>query len=251
MHALSLNASAKTFAPVSGWTVNGNANGPPIAAGGLIWSAGWNNGLLYALDPGTGATRFSASLGGFDHFVTPSAGGGSLFVASHNRVTAFQIASAAGPTPAPGPGPGPTPAPAPPQSASSSSAPSSGNPLRATGAVHAVAPRISRLSVSAVHRKLRLSMTLSTSARVSVAVNRAASGRTVRHRCRPGAKRGRRCQALVRKATLTLSARRGHDSFILRMPALFPGRYLVTVTAVTPAGGRSKRYTVAVTVRGR
>jgi outer membrane protein assembly factor BamB len=94
LHALSLNTTAKTFAAASGWTVNSSAVGPPIFAGGLVWSAGTGNGVLYALDPGTGATKFSASLGGFEHFSSASAGGGRLFIANRNLVTAFQIAAA-------------------------------------------------------------------------------------------------------------------------------------------------------------
>jgi len=98
LHALALNTTAKTFAPVSGWTVNANAIAPPIFAGGLVWSVGTGNGVLYGLDPATGASRFSASLGGFEHFSSPSAGGGRLFVANRDLVTAFQIATAPGPS---------------------------------------------------------------------------------------------------------------------------------------------------------
>jgi len=43
MRALSLNGT--TFAPRTGWTVNSNAVAPPIFAGGLVWSAGYNNGV--------------------------------------------------------------------------------------------------------------------------------------------------------------------------------------------------------------
>jgi hypothetical protein len=62
LHALALNASGKTFAPFSGWTVNGNAVAPPIFAGGLVWSAGTGNGVLYGLNPNTGATAFSSDV---------------------------------------------------------------------------------------------------------------------------------------------------------------------------------------------
>jgi outer membrane protein assembly factor BamB len=103
LYALSLNTTARTFAPLPGWSVNSNASGPPIYAGGLVWSAssgvGTDNGTLYGLDPSTGATRFSAHVGGFEHFTTPSAGGGKLFVADGAMVTAFQIANAPGATP--------------------------------------------------------------------------------------------------------------------------------------------------------
>ncbi len=99
MHALSLNVAARTFTPASGWAVNSSAVGPPIFAGGFVWSAGTGNGVLYGLDPGSGSTRFSANLGGFEHFASPSAGGGRLFIAGTTKVSALQIANAPGATP--------------------------------------------------------------------------------------------------------------------------------------------------------
>jgi outer membrane protein assembly factor BamB len=103
LHALSLNTATRTFSALPGWSVNSNVQGPPTFAGGLIWSTGTGigatSGNLYALDPRSGATQFSADLGGFKHFVTPSAGGGRLFVANVTQVTAFQISHPPGSTP--------------------------------------------------------------------------------------------------------------------------------------------------------
>jgi hypothetical protein len=98
-HALSLNTTTKTFAPLAAWAVNASAVGPPTFAGGLIWSANYNGNTLYGLNPATGATVFSTNLNGFEHFMSPSAGGGRLFIANRgpsaggDEVTAFQIAS--------------------------------------------------------------------------------------------------------------------------------------------------------------
>jgi drug/metabolite transporter (DMT)-like permease/outer membrane protein assembly factor BamB len=97
IRALALDAQAETFAPLASWRVNVGAIGPPIAAGGLIWSAGWQDGTLYGLNPSTGNVTFSKNLGTFDHFATPAAGGGVLFVANDLQVTALRIAN----TPAP------------------------------------------------------------------------------------------------------------------------------------------------------
>jgi hypothetical protein len=104
MQALALNTANDTFATLPGWTVNPNAIAPPIEAGGRIWSAGYNDGVLYALDPSNGTTTFSSSLGGFEHFNSPSAAGGRLFIANQSgsgtdQITAFQIAHAPPPTP--------------------------------------------------------------------------------------------------------------------------------------------------------
>jgi outer membrane protein assembly factor BamB len=98
MHALSLNTTTPGLTPLPGWTINSNAIGPPIVAGGLVWSAGWKNGTIYGLNPTTGAVAFSASLGAFNHFTSPSAAGGKLFVANGNSVTAFAIATPPAPS---------------------------------------------------------------------------------------------------------------------------------------------------------
>jgi hypothetical protein len=304
LHALSLNSTTKAFAPVSGWAVNSSATGPPIFAGGLVWSAGTGNGVLYGLDAGSGATRFSANLGRFEHFTSPSAGGGRLFIANGDRVTAFQIATAPG------------------AAATTTRLSSSANPSRAGAAVrftaivrpvpdagtiaftqsgraipgcsainvgagsgqaacttryrvaarHAIvaifsgdsyfaashgaltqvvaasAPAISHLRLRAVHRKLRLTLTLSKPAKLTVVVSRFVAGRITHRRCRAGARRGRHCQTSVRKGTLRLSGARGRKTYNPRMHPLPPGRYTVTVSAVSSDGGHSKRHTAIVIV---
>ena len=99
----------------------------------------------------------------------------------------------------------------------------------------AIPPVISKLRATAVHRRLRLTLTLlaASSARLTVTVSRRQSGR------------------LMRKARLRLTARHGRNSFKPRVPPLAPGRYLVAVTAVTPGGGHSRRYTATLVVSGR
>jgi Big-like domain-containing protein len=92
--AVSVAADAHSFAAASGFSAPPGASGPPIFAGGLVWSTGWRSThLLYGLDPATGAVRFQQDMGGFDHFATPSAGGGRLFVAAGAEVSALTIAS--------------------------------------------------------------------------------------------------------------------------------------------------------------
>jgi hypothetical protein len=60
---------------------------------------------VYGLDPATGAPRYTETLpsAAIDHFASPSAAGGRLFVASGSTVTAFQIAAPPGSPPAPPP----------------------------------------------------------------------------------------------------------------------------------------------------
>ncbi|MFL5861346.1 MAG: Ig-like domain repeat protein, partial [Solirubrobacteraceae bacterium] len=92
--ALSLAANSASFVPLPGFSAPGGASGSPVFAGGLVWSTGWRSThLLYGLDPATGAARFQQNLGAFDHFATPSAGGGRLFVAAGRDVYALTIAA--------------------------------------------------------------------------------------------------------------------------------------------------------------
>ncbi len=92
--AVSLAANSASFTPLASFAAPADASGPPIFAGGLVWSTGWRSTqVLYGLDPATGAVRFQQNMGGFDHFATPSAGGGRLFVAAGAKVSALTIAA--------------------------------------------------------------------------------------------------------------------------------------------------------------
>jgi polyvinyl alcohol dehydrogenase (cytochrome) len=68
-------------------------SGPPIVAGGLVWSIG-QNGTLYGLDPATGQVRQQASIGSpATHFPTAAVGEGLLIAPTSNRVIAFSVSS--------------------------------------------------------------------------------------------------------------------------------------------------------------
>jgi outer membrane protein assembly factor BamB len=69
----------------------GNGGGPPIIAGGLVWSISIANGTLLGLDPATGRVRQRAAIGAeANDFPTPSVGDGLLLAASARRVVAFR-----------------------------------------------------------------------------------------------------------------------------------------------------------------
>jgi outer membrane protein assembly factor BamB len=92
--AVSLAGNSQSFTAAAGFSAPSGASGPPIFAGGLVWSTGWRaTNILYGLDPATGAVRFQQNMGSFDHFATPSAGGGRLFVAAGSKVSALTIAA--------------------------------------------------------------------------------------------------------------------------------------------------------------
>ena len=69
--------------------------GPPIVAGGLVWTIG-SDGVLYGLNPTSGTVTAQATIGApANHFPTPSVGVGLLLAPSSNRVVAFSAATAA------------------------------------------------------------------------------------------------------------------------------------------------------------
>ena len=73
-------------------------SGPAIIADGLVWTIDYN-GILYGLDPTTGATTFSTNLAGSAaNFSTPAAGGGRVFVPDGNHIETFGEAPPSGKT---------------------------------------------------------------------------------------------------------------------------------------------------------
>jgi len=67
--------------------------GPPIVAGGLVWSIG-RNGTLSGIDPATGKLRRRAYIGvPANHFPTPGVGDGLLLAPSASQVVAFRAGS--------------------------------------------------------------------------------------------------------------------------------------------------------------
>jgi outer membrane protein assembly factor BamB len=70
---------------------SGTGGGPPIVAGGLVWTIS-QAGTLYGLDPRTGQVRQQAAIGTpANHFPTPSVGAGLLLAPSATQVVAFRI----------------------------------------------------------------------------------------------------------------------------------------------------------------
>ena len=73
---------------------SGVGRGPPIVAGGLVWTIG-QNGRLYGLNPATGKVRQQATIGTpANHFPTPGIGAGLLIAPSARNVIAFRTSAA-------------------------------------------------------------------------------------------------------------------------------------------------------------
>jgi hypothetical protein len=75
---------------------NSLATGPPIAAGGLIWSGSMFGGTtLYGLNPSSGNAAKSLALPAKTvHFATPAAAYGRLFMAAGSQLAAFAAPNA-------------------------------------------------------------------------------------------------------------------------------------------------------------
>jgi polyvinyl alcohol dehydrogenase (cytochrome) len=68
---------------------SGTGGGPPIVAGGLVWTIG-QNGILYGLNPATGKVRQQVTIGApANHFPTPSVADGLLLAPTADTVVAF------------------------------------------------------------------------------------------------------------------------------------------------------------------
>jgi outer membrane protein assembly factor BamB len=71
------------------WQTTSGAGGPPIVAGGEVWSIA-GSGVLFGLDPSTGAVVQHFSIGSVaNHFSTPSVGDGLLLAPASNQVFAY------------------------------------------------------------------------------------------------------------------------------------------------------------------
>jgi polyvinyl alcohol dehydrogenase (cytochrome) len=71
------------------WRGPASAWGSPTVGGGAVWVTDWTAGTLYELDPATGTTRYSVSLGtSLPHFASPSMTGNYAFVGTTEGVVA-------------------------------------------------------------------------------------------------------------------------------------------------------------------
>jgi len=87
--ALRVDQAAPAFKVA--WRASGFAPGPPIVAGGAVWSADAGSGALYALDPETGRQLFQTSVGELAHFATPAASDGLVLVAAGRRLVVLRL----------------------------------------------------------------------------------------------------------------------------------------------------------------
>jgi outer membrane protein assembly factor BamB len=260
MKALSFSSGPPpSLNPKDGFSAPADAIGPPTIAGGLVWAtnylgSGGLSGLLYGLDLSSGSirARFTIPESGsqVNHFASPSADGGRLFVASGDQVTAFVT----GQPPPPGstvvqpPSPGSTVS----QTPSPGSTTVTGAAGSAVGVGSPTAPVISNASI--FPRRFRawraptLRLTLSEGARVFVAITQLRNGHTVGHRCSWKARRGKPCLVRVTFTRLLFRAAAGRNSFKLHLRPLAPGHYTASIHATDSSGHRSRPIGIRFTI---
>jgi outer membrane protein assembly factor BamB len=72
------------------WHAPSNVTGSPVAGGGRVWSLDPSGGVLYALNPSTGATVKHVTVGTTSRFATPAIYGPRMFVPTLSGMTVVQ-----------------------------------------------------------------------------------------------------------------------------------------------------------------
>ena len=89
--ALNVDTAAHSFSVA--WSAGGFSPGPPIVAGGLVWSASRGGGRLSGFDRATGRLQVQVALGSASRFVTPTSDNGWILVPTDAGVQAFLFAA--------------------------------------------------------------------------------------------------------------------------------------------------------------
>ena len=85
-----VNVAAASFS-VAWKTAAGFDSGAPIVTGNVVWAVDTDNASLMGFNFSTGAQIFWFSLGSADHFITPAAAPGNLFVAAGDQLKALAL----------------------------------------------------------------------------------------------------------------------------------------------------------------
>jgi len=73
------------------WQTNGFDAGSPIVTGNIVWSVDISNAKLLGFNITNGDQLFSFPLGSVDHFVSPAAAPGALYVGAGSQLYAFDL----------------------------------------------------------------------------------------------------------------------------------------------------------------
>ena len=73
------------------WQTAGFDSGAPVVTGNVVWAVDTDNASLLGFNFSTGVQMFWFSLGAVDHFITPAAAPGNLFVAAGDQLIAYSL----------------------------------------------------------------------------------------------------------------------------------------------------------------
>jgi hypothetical protein len=76
------------------WRSSAFDAGPPIVAGGLVWTVDLSSSALLGFDPAGGSEVVRQPMDEVSHFASPSSAPGCVFVPTYRSVTAFCVAGA-------------------------------------------------------------------------------------------------------------------------------------------------------------
>lgn len=85
--ALTVAGDGRSY--VQRWHSSAFDAGPPIVAGGLVWTVDLSSGALVGLEGGNGDEVARLAIGEVSHFSSPSSASGCLFVPTLRTITAF------------------------------------------------------------------------------------------------------------------------------------------------------------------
>jgi outer membrane protein assembly factor BamB len=73
------------------WKAAVPADGSPVVGGGAVWVTDTDRGILYALDPATGASRQQIDVGALPHFASPTLAGNRAYLGTTSGVVAINV----------------------------------------------------------------------------------------------------------------------------------------------------------------
>jgi outer membrane protein assembly factor BamB len=73
------------------WKAPVASDGSPVVGGGAVWVTDTDRGVLYALDPATGAPRARIDVGQLPHFASPTLVGEHAYLGTSNGVVAISV----------------------------------------------------------------------------------------------------------------------------------------------------------------
>ena len=71
------------------WHAASNINGTPTVGAGYVWALDYGAGVLHALNPATGASAYSLSVGSVNRFAAPALYAGAVFVGTLSGIKVY------------------------------------------------------------------------------------------------------------------------------------------------------------------